>query len=196
VLDGELVAFNDEGDPHFPLLARRTLSDDRGIPITLMVFDVLAIDGETLLTQPYSVGGNGLRRLASTATPGRRRRRSTTGLHSSTPVRAWPEDVVVNPQRQECGGGRASPARRRHAFAPAALLRSRFSELEHGRNRGGAVRRLRDVDGYGRRLVRQRDGVHVLRPAPRVIDAESTKAATGSARWLLTRKLRFKTGRS
>jgi len=55
VLDGELFAFNDDGDPHFPLLSRRILDDDRAIPITLMVFDVLAIDGESLLAQPYTV---------------------------------------------------------------------------------------------------------------------------------------------
>ena len=30
VLDGELVAFNDDGDPHFPLLSRRVLHGDRG----------------------------------------------------------------------------------------------------------------------------------------------------------------------
>ena len=52
VLDGELVAFNDEGDPHFPLLSRRILHGDRGIPVRLMVFDMLAIDGEALVHQP------------------------------------------------------------------------------------------------------------------------------------------------
>jgi hypothetical protein len=38
VLDGELVAFNDKADPHFPLLSRRILNDDRAIPVTLMIF--------------------------------------------------------------------------------------------------------------------------------------------------------------
>ena len=50
VLDGELVAFNDDGDPHFPLLSRRVLHCDRSIPVRLMVFDVLAVDGDSLLT--------------------------------------------------------------------------------------------------------------------------------------------------
>ena len=54
VLDGELVAFNDDGDPHFPLLSRRVLHGDRGIPVRLMVFDVLAIDGDSLLTHTYA----------------------------------------------------------------------------------------------------------------------------------------------
>ena len=46
VLDGELVAFNDDGDPHFPLLCRRMLHGDRSVPVRLMIFDVLAIEGE------------------------------------------------------------------------------------------------------------------------------------------------------
>jgi bifunctional non-homologous end joining protein LigD len=53
VLDGELVAFNDEGEPHFPLLSQRVLHGDRTIPLRLMVFDVLAIDGEQLLTHTF-----------------------------------------------------------------------------------------------------------------------------------------------
>jgi len=54
VLDGELVAFNDGGDPHFPLLTRRILNDNRAIPVTLMLFDVLAIDGEPLLNHTFA----------------------------------------------------------------------------------------------------------------------------------------------
>src|SRR3954464_14593021 len=44
VLDGELVSFNEQGDPHFPLLSRRVLHGDWTIPLRLMVFDVLAVD--------------------------------------------------------------------------------------------------------------------------------------------------------
>jgi bifunctional non-homologous end joining protein LigD len=54
VIDGELVAFNDDGDPHFPLLSRRVLHGDRRIPVRLMVFDVLAIDGEPLLNHTFA----------------------------------------------------------------------------------------------------------------------------------------------
>ena len=53
VLDGELVAFNDDGDPHCPLLSRRVLHGDRSVPVQLMVFDVLAINGETLLNHTH-----------------------------------------------------------------------------------------------------------------------------------------------
>ena len=55
VLDGELVAFDDDGRPHFPLLSRRILNDDRAIPVTLMIFDVLAINRVSLLTQTYAL---------------------------------------------------------------------------------------------------------------------------------------------
>jgi ATP-dependent DNA ligase len=34
VLDGELVAFNSEGDPHFPLLSQRVLTVTDGLPYT------------------------------------------------------------------------------------------------------------------------------------------------------------------
>src|SRR4051794_24767293 len=53
VLDGELVAFNEQGDPHFPLLSRRVLHGDHTIAVHLMIFDVLAIDGECLLATAH-----------------------------------------------------------------------------------------------------------------------------------------------
>lgn len=48
VLDGELVAWRD-GDPYFPDVCARVLNRDLAIAITLIVFDVLRIDGESLL---------------------------------------------------------------------------------------------------------------------------------------------------
>ena len=45
VFDGEIVAFNDQGAPHWPLLCERVLHGNREIPITLVVFDVLRVDG-------------------------------------------------------------------------------------------------------------------------------------------------------
>ena len=54
VLDGELVAFNEHGNPHFPLLSRRILHGDRRVPIQFMIFDVLVADSESLLSRPYS----------------------------------------------------------------------------------------------------------------------------------------------
>src|SRR6185295_2500274 len=47
VLDGELVAFNKAGDPHFPLLSKRILNRDTSVPVQFMIFDVLAVEGES-----------------------------------------------------------------------------------------------------------------------------------------------------
>ena len=52
-LDGELVAFDPEGRPDFQLLSRRMLHRQPGIPVTYMVFDVLAFDGEPTTREPY-----------------------------------------------------------------------------------------------------------------------------------------------
>ena len=52
VLDGELVAFED-GRPHFPLVCERLLHGDRSVPLTYVVFDVLAVDGKPVTSQPY-----------------------------------------------------------------------------------------------------------------------------------------------
>src|SRR4051794_10172266 len=54
VLDCELVAFNPNGDPDWPLLCSRILHGARKIPIQLVIFDLLAIEKECLLSQPYS----------------------------------------------------------------------------------------------------------------------------------------------
>jgi bifunctional non-homologous end joining protein LigD len=52
VFDGEIVAF-DEGRPYFPLVCDRLLHGDTGIPLTYVIFDVLAVDGETTIARPY-----------------------------------------------------------------------------------------------------------------------------------------------
>lgn len=53
-LDGELVAFHDDGQPDFPLLCEQMLMRRPGIPVTYMVFDLLSLEGESLLRVPYS----------------------------------------------------------------------------------------------------------------------------------------------
>jgi len=54
IFDGELVAFDSEGAPDFPLVCERMLMRKPGIAITLMVFDLLSLDGRSLLRAPYS----------------------------------------------------------------------------------------------------------------------------------------------
>jgi bifunctional non-homologous end joining protein LigD len=53
VLDGELVAWGADGLPSFPRLCERMLHGRPGIPVTLMVFDVLATEGEPNVDLPY-----------------------------------------------------------------------------------------------------------------------------------------------
>lgn len=53
VLDGEIVAFNDEGLPWFPSVCDRLLHGDTGVRVTYMVFDLLQHDDETVLHLPY-----------------------------------------------------------------------------------------------------------------------------------------------
>jgi bifunctional non-homologous end joining protein LigD len=52
-LDGELVAWGDDGAPDFHRLGRRILHGDASIPVTLMAFDVLALNGDRTLRLPY-----------------------------------------------------------------------------------------------------------------------------------------------
>uniref|UniRef100_UPI003F9CBD5C ATP-dependent DNA ligase n=1 Tax=Cellulomonas telluris TaxID=2306636 RepID=UPI003F9CBD5C len=60
MVDGELIALNDRGIPDFRMLGRRMHLRDakevarlaREIPATLMVFDLLRLDGEDLTARP------------------------------------------------------------------------------------------------------------------------------------------------
>jgi bifunctional non-homologous end joining protein LigD len=52
-LDGELVAWNPDGFPDFRLLSRRVLHGHQPVPITYMVFGVLAVEGVPTTSQPY-----------------------------------------------------------------------------------------------------------------------------------------------
>src|SRR5262249_4930404 len=53
-LDGELVAFGADGSPDFPLLCERMLMRRLGIAVTYMIFDLLSLDGRSLLNEPYA----------------------------------------------------------------------------------------------------------------------------------------------
>ena len=54
ILDGELVAFDDEGKPDFPMLCECVLQRHSSTPLTFMVFDVLSVDGNSVAVQPSS----------------------------------------------------------------------------------------------------------------------------------------------
>src|SRR5438874_4407 len=54
VLDGELVSFGLDGRPSFPLLGLRVLHGRDAIPVTLMIFDVLRVEGVDAMCLSYS----------------------------------------------------------------------------------------------------------------------------------------------
>ena len=54
VLDGELVAFDEHGAPHWPLLCERVLHGNRSVPVTFVAFDVLRVDGYDLMCNPWT----------------------------------------------------------------------------------------------------------------------------------------------
>jgi bifunctional non-homologous end joining protein LigD len=54
VLDGELVSFGADGRPSFPLLSLRVLHGRSLIPVRLMVFDVLRVEGADAMCLPYA----------------------------------------------------------------------------------------------------------------------------------------------
>ena len=53
VLDGELVAFDDDGLPSFAWACDRLVHGDPSVPLTFVVFDLLQEDRESLLHLPY-----------------------------------------------------------------------------------------------------------------------------------------------
>ena len=54
ILDGELVALDDDGKPDFPLLCECLLMGRASIPLTFMAFDLLRIDGRDVMRLPYA----------------------------------------------------------------------------------------------------------------------------------------------
>ena len=102
ILDGEIVAFDDDGRPSFQLLQRRMGLTDEGrirqraaeTPVTYVAFDLLWLDGRSLLAEPYErrrellaeLGFDGAE-LAGAAPPRRRRRGAAAGRSASAASR-------------------------------------------------------------------------------------------------------------
>jgi bifunctional non-homologous end joining protein LigD len=53
VLDGELVSLDGDGKRDFPQLCECVLQRHSSIPLTYMVFDVLSVEGEPVVSRPY-----------------------------------------------------------------------------------------------------------------------------------------------
>jgi bifunctional non-homologous end joining protein LigD len=54
VLDGEVVAFNEAGVPHFPAIVARVLHGDGAIAVRYAVFDVLRVDAHDLTCNAWT----------------------------------------------------------------------------------------------------------------------------------------------
>jgi bifunctional non-homologous end joining protein LigD len=71
VIDGEVVAFDDQGRPSFQRLQRRMhLTSEAQVrrlsasdPVVYVIFDLLFLDGHSLLAEPYEARRAGLREL-------------------------------------------------------------------------------------------------------------------------------------
>src|SRR5689334_18217343 len=74
IFDGELVAFDPDGAPDFPLVCERMLMRRRHIPVVFVIFDVLSLDGHSLISEPY-----------------RERRRQLEALNLNSPYWRTPE---------------------------------------------------------------------------------------------------------
>jgi ATP-dependent DNA ligase len=53
VFDGELVAFGNDRKPSFRQVCRRMLERNASVPVTLILFDVLRLDGEATIGLPH-----------------------------------------------------------------------------------------------------------------------------------------------
>jgi hypothetical protein len=98
VLDGELVAWGDDGLPSFPRLCDRVLHRRRGIPVSLLVFDVLEVEALPTLKQPY-----------------RERRAIPEALELGPPALVDDEPELLAPRRRM--RARAPPAAAAHGLA-------------------------------------------------------------------------------
>ncbi|MBW3606599.1 MAG: non-homologous end-joining DNA ligase, partial [Actinobacteria bacterium] len=113
VLDGEIVAFDRDGRPSFERLQRRmNIRDEhmarrmaREIPVSYVVFDLLAADGEELIGQPFA---HRLERLDELLVPGGPVRRSEQLGSSGTAVFAAAEQAGLE---GVIGKRRSSPYR-------------------------------------------------------------------------------------
>ena len=201
VLDGEIIAFDESGRPSFERLQRRMhVSSSTAIrrrvadtPVVYAIFDLLYLDGHSLLELPYSErrdrleglslsgpawrvparhGGDGPALLAATRKQGlegvvakRRDSRYEPGRRSS----AWVK--VKHTRRQELVIGGWLPGDGRRSERIGALLVGHPTGIEAGLRYAGRVGTgFTDavLDELGRRLGPLRRDVSPFDPRPRI----------------------------
>jgi bifunctional non-homologous end joining protein LigD len=128
ILDGEIVAFDNDGLPRFERLQKRMgvtssariAALSREVPVVLEIFDLLWLDGRSLLSDPYlprrdRLEGIVAKRPESIYQPGRR-------------SRAWVK--VKNSSRQELVIGGWLPGKGRRGDTVGALLVGYYDPTE------------------------------------------------------------------
>jgi bifunctional non-homologous end joining protein LigD len=144
VLDGEVVALDRNGRPDFGLLQQRMHLENanqirelaKRVPVTYLAFDLLYLDGRTLLDSPYderrrqleSLGLEGPRWAVPPAFPG-------DGAAATETSRAQQLEGVVAKRRDS----RYQPGRRSHSWVKVKTLRTQ--EVVIGGWRPGSGRR-------------------------------------------------------
>jgi hypothetical protein len=128
-LDGDLVAFNGGGEPDFHLLGDRTLHRHHGVPVTYMVFDVPAFEGEpttgerTARSSRSGVNANCLEAQARDRLAPSGRDRRNPGAGQRTPRPAGGLSPRKTPRRLELTAWRrARRGDRTAAVMPGASL--------------------------------------------------------------------------
>lgn len=106
IYDAELVAFGEDGRPDFPDVCERLLHRDSTIPLALIVFDVLAYRGRSLIGEPYRKrrGAHRVPRLPAAAYEQR-----FMGTASPRPELAAPHHVALAGQAGSADTGCRAP---------------------------------------------------------------------------------------
>jgi bifunctional non-homologous end joining protein LigD len=159
VLDGEIVAFDDDGRPSFQLLQRRmhvtSESAQRRLsheaPATFVIFDLLWIDGHSLMDRPYSERRS---RLDALALNGEAWRTPSASLESSAQLVEFVTKAELEGVMAKRLDGAYQPGRRVQTWIKVKLQR-RQEFVVGGWSPGKGARQSR----IGALLIGYHDGV-------------------------------------
>ena len=149
LLDGELVATDELGRPSFGRLQQRmhvavaaeAARRAAEVPVTYVVFDLLHLDGHSLLDVPPPIGAGSSTRSSSPGRGGGPRPSTTTAPPSSPPP-------TTRASRASSPSGSTRATSRAPASAPGA--RSRSAATRRSWWAGGSPARAPDRDGSAR----------------------------------------------
>jgi hypothetical protein len=116
VFDGVLLAFGPDGLPSFERLSRRILHGDPTIPVALMVFDVLEVEGLPTLRRPIASGARSSSCSASEA--------AAMCLHASTTASPCGTPSANKASRASSQKGSVTPTDRASAAGSSRRIRA------------------------------------------------------------------------